>query len=83
MEQEKAVLIFNDFRTGKQADIEVPLSISANELIVGLNEAFLLGIDPEDVKNCYLKAENPFVLLKGDRTLAEFGIRNGTEINFT
>jgi len=83
MEQEKAVLVFNDLRTGTAADVEVPLSISANELIAGLNRAFQLGIDMDDVKNCYLKAENPFVLLKGDRLLSEFGVRNGTEINFT
>ena len=32
---------------------------------------------------CYLKSENPIALLRGNKTLAEYGIRNGTLINFT
>ena len=34
-----------------------------------------------DINNCYLKAQNPIMLLKGNRTLKEFGVRNGTIIS--
>lgn len=80
---EKAIVIFNIVNRNFQVDLEIPLNISANELVVALNTAYELGIDTTDVKNCYLKAENPIVLLKGNRLLSDFGVRNGTVINFT
>ena len=67
----------------KEIDIEVPLNITANELVVGLNEALSLNINTSDIKDSFLKAENPLVLLKGNRTLDELGVRNGTIINYT
>lgn len=80
---EKAIVIFNIVNRNFQADLEIPLNISANELVTALNTAYELGIDTTDVKNCYLKAENPIALLKGNRMLSEFGVRNGTVIYFT
>ena len=80
---EKAIVIFNIVNRNFQVDLEIPLNISANELVVALNTAYELGIDITDVKNCYLKAENPIALLKGNRLLSEFGVRNGTVIYFT
>ena len=65
------------------ADIEVPLNISANEFVVALNSAYDLGIDTTNIKNCYLKAENPIALLRGNKSLMEFGLRNGSVINYT
>lgn len=63
--------------------MEIPLDISANDLVIALNSAYDLGIDTSDVKNCYLKAENPIALLKGNKLLSDYGIRNATVINFT
>ena len=83
MEKETAIIVLNITKRKITVDIEVPLAISANELVVALNAGYDLGIDTTNIKNCYLKAENPIVLLKGNRTLAEFGIRNGSVINFT
>lgn len=80
---EKAIVIFNIVNRNFQVDLEIPLNISANELVVALNTAYELGIDITNVKNCYLKAENPIALLKGNRLLSEFGVRNGTVIYFT
>lgn len=64
-------------------DLEVPLDISANDLVNALNIAYELDIDTSNIKNCYLKAERPITLLKGNKTLAEFGLRNGSVINYT
>lgn len=83
MNSEKAIIIFNITRKSISVDLEIPLRISANELVYALNAAYGLEIDTTDIKNCYLKAENPIALLKGNKTLAEFGIRNGSIINYT
>lgn len=81
--KETAIVVFKIGRAGFEADLEIPLDISANELVGALNSAYELGIDVSDIKNCYLKSENPIALLKGNKTLTEFGVRNGTTINFT
>ena len=83
MERDSVVVIFNMIKRKKAFDIEVPLWISANQLVEALNSAYELNIDVTDIKNCYLKAENPIALLRGNKTLAEFGIRDGSVINFT
>ena len=83
MAKETAIIIFNIVKRKFTTDLEIPLDISANELVVALNAAYELNIDPSDIKNCYLKAENPIALLRGDKTLAEFGLRNGSIINYT
>lgn len=83
MDREKAVITFNIISRNESVDLEVPLSISANDLVMALNAAYELNIDVSDMKNCYLKAEKPIILLRGNKTLAEFGLRNGSVINFT
>lgn len=83
MDKETAIVILNIIKRNFTVDLEVPLDISANDLVIALNTAYELGIDTSDIKNCYLKAENPIALLKGNKTLAEFGLRNGSVINFT
>lgn len=71
-------------RDGNQElrDLEVPLYITANELLIGLNEAYQLGIDTDNIRNCCLKVENPIVLLRGDKLLSECQIINGSRIMF-
>lgn len=81
--ENKAIVIFRIIKKNFEVDLEIPLDISANELVVALNTAYDLGIDVSDVKNCYLQAENPIALLKGNKLLSDFGVRNGTIINFT
>ncbi len=81
--ENKAIVIFKIEKRNFEADLEVPLDISANDLVIALNSAYKLGIDVSDVKNCYLKAENPIALLKGNKLLSDFGVRNATVINFT
>ncbi len=63
-----------------EVDLEIPLFISASELVGALNEVYQLGIDVSDPKECYLKAEYPIALLKGSRKLWEFGVCNGTSV---
>ncbi len=83
MRNNTAIVIFNITKRNFTVDLEVPLEISANDLVIALNTAYQLGVDTTDIKNCYLKAEKPIALLKGNKNLAEFGLRNGSVINYT
>ena len=83
MNRDRAIIIFNIVRRKFTVDLEIPLDITANELVHALNSAYELGIATSNMKECYLKAENPIALLKGNKTLHDFGIRNGSVINFT
>lgn len=83
MNKETAIVIFKMIKKNLSLDLEIPLNISANELVEALNTAYDLNIDVSDIKNCYLKSENPIALLKGNKTLAEFGLRDGSVIIFT
>ena len=56
MDSEKAIIIFNIVKKNTSVDLEVPLDITANELVNALNTSYELGIATTDIKNCYLKA---------------------------
>jgi uncharacterized ubiquitin-like protein YukD len=64
-----------------ETDIDIPLDITAFELLTSINIAYALGIDTTDASKCYLRAESPSALLRGSKTLREYGIRDGSEIN--
>ena len=83
MAKESAIIIFKDKHQDIEVDVETPLDITANEFVIGINSAYGLGIDITDIKQCYLKAENPIALLKGNRKLSDFGVRNGTIVYYT
>ena len=63
-------------------DIEVPTDLTVIELLKALNQAFGLGVDITDVKQCYLKMENPIALMRGNKLVSDYGIRNGSIIYF-
>lgn len=83
MNKETAIVIFHITKRKISVDLEIPVNITANELVLALNTAYELGINTSDIKNCYLKAENPIALLKGNKTLADYGLRNGSDIYYT
>jgi len=82
MENERIIAVLYLHKKKTKIDIDIPLNITANELIIGLNQGFVLGMDTRDLSQCYLKTENPIAFLKGNKTLAEYELRNGTVINF-
>ena len=51
--------------------------------MIALNQAFQLGIDTNNILNCYLKTESPTALIRGNKLLRDYGLRNGTIINIT
>ena len=81
MEDNKVIVIFKCKQVPEGIDIEIPLNISANELIYGLNQGFNLRINMDNPEECYLRMENPIGFLRGDTILSEYGIRNGSVIS--
>lgn len=82
MDKETAIVTFRNYKINSETDIEIPLDISANELVIALNNAYGLEIDTGNVNKCFLRAENPIALLRGKKTLREYGIRNGSVIYY-
>lgn len=83
MNSDRITAILNIHKKNTKIDVDIPLDITVNELIIGLNEGFQLGLNIGDLSKCYLKTENPIALLKGNKSIAEYGLRNGTTINIT
>ena len=82
MASNHAIITINFIKTGQSRDLEIPLDISASELCSAIFQKYL----PEqhgDMQQYYLKAERPIALLRGERTLREYGIRDGSVINIT
>ena len=83
MNSDRITAILYIHKKNIKIDVDLPPDITVNELIIGLNEGFQLGINTGDLSKCYLKTENPIALLKGNKSIAEYGMRNGTTINIT
>jgi len=81
---ENAVIIVNiiSARARESYDLEVPLDISSSELCSALFEKYVPSRHG-DMNRYYLKMERPIALLRGDRTLREYGVRDGSVINIT
>lgn len=79
---DKAIVQFINYNTEQKEELEIPVHITANDLIIALNEAFNLDMDIDNIFSCYLVAENPITFLHGNKALSEYGIRNGTKIIF-
>ncbi|MDD6084393.1 MAG: EsaB/YukD family protein [Oscillospiraceae bacterium] len=79
--EKSAVIVVRLIRKKQEHDVEVPLDITANDLLKALNSAFNLGISENDTDSMFLRAESPIAFLKGNHMLSEYGVRNGTIIN--
>ena len=81
--ENRVTVLFVIHKRHEEHELSIPLDISANDLVSALSSAYNLGIQTQNIKNCYLQSENPIALLKGNKTMEEFGIRNGSRINYT
>ncbi len=79
--EDKAIIIVKIHKRKELYDIEVPLDITGNDLVIALNQAFGLGINTENILDCYLKMESPIALIRGNKLLKDYGMRNGSIIN--
>lgn len=78
--EDTAIVMFKNMTNGTSAEIEIPLGITANDLAFALNDAFVLQMDTDNIFKCYLISENPIAFLRGNKTLEEYGLRNGSVI---
>ena len=67
-ENEKKIVNFIDEIRGQTHELE--------------KRAYDLNLDENNTTECYMACEYPIAFLKGNRTLADFGIRNGSSIIF-
>lgn len=78
--EDTAIVVFKNMINGMSTEIEIPLDITANDLAFALNDAFVLEMDTDNIFKCYLISENPIAFLRGNKTLAEYGLHNGSVI---
>lgn len=78
--KDKIRIIANIPDRAVREELEVPDNITANELIMAFDRMYGLGMDEDNIFQYYLKADNPKALLRGNKTLKDYGVRNGTEI---
>jgi len=81
--KDRAVVVFEVPETGLKKEIDIPLEISANDLIVSLNSTYDLNMDTDNLSACYFVSDNPMAFLHGSRKLSDFGIRDGSRIMVT
>ena len=60
-----------------EQDLEVPVDIAAERVIAAIAKAYHLG-PPAG----YLTCENPIALIRGGKTLAEYGVHDGSTIRY-
>lgn len=78
--KETAVVEFINAENMSCKELEIPLDISADEMLEAVIQAFHLQAEPIEKSNGCLIAENPIAFLHGRKTLREYGIRNGSFI---
>lgn len=81
MDRCTVIIRFTDGRASE--DLDIPLDISAIDLIIALNDIYQLGYDVSRINEYSLKSENPIRLLKGSKQLKQYGLINGSCINIT
>ena len=62
-----AIVMIKIYSKNVQEDLEIPLDITVNDLMIALNSAYGLDIDVSNIRSCYLKTENPIALLHGNK----------------
>ena len=80
MSGSKIIITVNILKQEASKDVEIPLDISANELCDALFQKYI----PDrygNMKKYYLRSERPIALLRGEKTLREYGLRDGSVIN--
>lgn len=82
-EKERITILFRWEQKNIELDLDIPTDITAHSFVLALNEALDLDINTDDLSNCYLKTEEPIALLKGNHILKDFGLHDGTIVNFT
>lgn len=76
--EETAIIEFINMEKQYRRELEIPLDVSANDIVTAIGEVFQLSLPKDNENRGYLIAENPIAFLHGTRTLREYGIHNGS-----
>lgn len=79
MKDTAVITVYNE-KTGIDLDYEVPLDITANDLIIALSNIFSIPIKKEHIFNYYIRSDSPKALLIGENRLRDYGIRDGSKM---
>lgn len=60
-------------------EIEIQNNMPVNELAKAIVFSFFDNVEEKE-ENYYLKCENPIALLRGNKTIFEYGLHNGSII---
>lgn len=78
--KDKIIVIVNIPFLNVRDDLEIPVNISAIDLISALSYIYKIPVERSNIFNYYLKADNPKALLRGEKPLIDYGLRDGSEI---
>lgn len=74
----KTAIVIVHMPDGRALDMEIPLDISADQLITALHD----GLDPAGKCPVSLRCGNPYAYLAGPGKLSGYGFHNGTAIYY-
>lgn len=74
---DKVTVVVHDI-TGQVYDMEIPLDITAADLIAGLHA----GLKHPGPCPASMRSDNPIAFLTGDRLLSGYGLRDGSNLYF-
>ena len=78
--KETAVVVVHVPNKSVTEDLEIPLYITANDLIEALAAIYQVPFDPDRIFSFYVKCESPKALLRGQTTLSDYGVRDGSNL---
>lgn len=79
---DRVTIFFENRELNETIELDIPTTITANDLILALNSAYGLGMDTDNIFHCYLASENPIAFLRGNKLISDFGIRDGSKVIF-
>ena len=68
---------------GEEIDLDLPCEMTVEELLEGLNEKLDWKMKAEEIERAYLRSENPVAFLKGNHSLEEYPLRDGSTLFFS
>ncbi len=77
----RALVVVKNRMDGTERDFDIPLDISLNDFILALSSIYGVDLGEEKMGRRHLSVENPVTLMKGNRLLREYGLRDGSIIH--
>lgn len=83
MKNRKRISLVLYLEDGDEIDLDVPCEITVEELLKGLNAKLDWKMKQEELAHAYFRSENPVAFLKGNHSLEEYQLRDGSALFFS